>query len=474
MSDKKNKAEGADPVKIDEDLILELNFVPQWARKPPSQHTYFDDRREGGAPRRGPRGKRHRPPRERGRGRERDKRFSPRRHGDRDGGSGVAVRRPPPRGRDMGYAERDRVERDAGQPHGRPPRHEHFEPQAVMVSFLPKPKGLSFVVHRIHSSRRSFPLTELAGVFLSNPDYCEVKIESRRGDERVRIYQCKKCRMAALSKEQIAAHILGAHMEEYFAREEVVGETTAGTFVCVARCGLSGTLLGPPNHHSYAEKLQEIHRARYGGMPLEEYRSHIEMVRDPEAVEQWKEESRRQVRYKLKTSTDGDGEMMTWTAAESHMQEKVLPSLVCDGYRVVLPMDIARQMEDAKLRDTIRHAWRRESHSPRSLPFALRGAFKHMHLHVFKAGHGNVFVCAVPPSALDPAHAVASIGEVLTHLQAHPGCTRREMVEALRPGAEPESDQVAELLQPLSWLIEKGHIIEFFNGTLSVPLRAGR
>jgi hypothetical protein len=25
-------------------------------------------------------------------------------------------------------------------------------------------------------------------------------------------------------------------------------------------------------------------------------------------------------------------------------------------------------------------------------------------------------------------------------------------------------------LQPLHWLIERGHILEFFNGTLSVPL----
>lgn len=480
MSGEENKGEGAKkPVKVDEDLILELNFVPQWARKPPSQHTYFDDRGRDGGQRRGFRDARRRPQRERGRDRDRgDRRRGPRPPGERDGGGRGAPgrRRPPSRDGVQGQdrAEGQYAERDAGPARHRPPHREHFEPTPVMVSFLPKPKGLSFVVHRIHSSRRSYPLAELAGVFLSNPDYCEVKVEARRGSDRLRVYQCKKCRMAALSNEQIASHVLSAHMEEHFAREEIVGEAPAGSFVCVAKCGLSGTLLGPPNHHSYAEKLQEIHQARYGGMSLDEYRSHIEMVRDPEAVEQWRQQSRNHVRYELKGSTDGEAEPLTWTEAESYMREKVVPALISDAARAVLPMDTARDMEDPKLRETIRHAWRRESHSPRSLPFALRGAFKHMHLHVFKAGQGDVFVCAVPPSPLDPAHAVASIGEVLTHLQAQPGCTRRQMVEALRPGAEPESAEVAELLQPLSWLIEKGHIIEFFNGTLSVPQGAPR
>ncbi len=480
MSGDKKSAERRDSVKIDEDLILELNFVPQWARKPPTQRTYFDDRGGGRDSRRDRGERRHRPQRDRGRGRDRDRHYGPRRRDDqREGGRGRRPHRPPAGGdRDAGYPPTPPAETGTDRdrpPHGRPQRRgERFDPSPVMVSFLPKPKGLSFVVHRIHSSRRAFPLTEVAGVFLSNPDYCEVKIEARRGAERARIYQCKTCRMAALSKEQLASHILSAHAEEYFVKEEVVGEPPAGAFVCVARCGLSGALLGPPNHHSYAEKLQEIHRARFARMPLEEYRSHIEMVRDPEAVEQWKEESRKQVRYKLKGSTDGDSEVMSWSAAEAHMQEKVLPSLVSEGHRAVLPMETARDMEDARLRETIRHAWRRESHSPRSLPFALRGAFKHMHLHVFKVGEGSIFVCSVPPSALDPTHAVASIGEVLTYLQAHPGCTRREMVEALRPGAQPESEEVAELLQPLSWLIEKGHIIEFFNGTLSVPLGRAR
>ena len=144
--------------------------------------------------------------------------------------------------------------------------------------------------------------------------------------------------------------------------------------------------------------------------------------------------------------------------------------MVTESFRGVLPAVIAKEMEDERLRFSIREIWNREGRHPRSLLFALRAAFRHMHLHTFRAGGNEIFICAVAPSPLDPARAVSAIREVLLYLQDHPGCTRLALVEGLRPGQDPAGPGVSELLSPLSWLIEKGHIIEFFNGTLSVPL----
>jgi hypothetical protein len=39
----------------------------------------------------------------------------------------------------------------------------------------------------------------------------------------------------------------------------------------------------------------------------------------------------------------------------------------------------------------------------------------------------------------------------------------------LCPGETQDSPVALEALAPLRWLVEKGHVIEFFNGTLSVP-----
>ena len=43
------------------------------------------------------------------------------------------------------------------------------------------------------------------------------------------------------------------------------------------------------------------------------------------------------------------------------------------------------------------------------------------------------------------------------------------MVESLRPGKDPASPEVAEVVSPLRWLVERGHVIEFSDGTLAVP-----
>ena len=70
---------------------------------------------------------------------------------------------------------------------------------------------------------------------------------------------------------------------------------------------------------------------------------------------------------------------------------------------------------------------------------------------------------------MDPKHAVSTIREVLQFLSEHPGCTRKKLIEELRPEAAADSHEVNAVLSPFRWLIEKGHVIEFFDGTLSVP-----
>lgn len=90
-------------------------------------------------------------------------------------------------------------------------------------------------------------------------------------------------------------------------------------------------------------------------------------------------------------------------------------------------------------------------------------------MHVFRAGKQMEFITATAPAPLAPESAIESISEVLRYLQEHPGCTRQLLVEGLRPGASTDEATARDILAPLGWMIERGHIIEFFNGTLSVP-----
>ena len=126
------------------------------------------------------------------------------------------------------------------------------------------------------------------------------------------------------------------------------------------------------------------------------------------------------------------------------------------------------------LRRAIHDVWQRESRFPASLMFALRPAFKHMHLHLFKVGGGVTFVTPIHPHPLPAEHAVTAIRGVLEFLHAHPGCTRQQLLDGLQPGAATESPEVVAVLNPLRWLIDRGHVIEFFNGTLAVPMSGTR
>jgi len=312
---------------------------------------------------------------------------------------------------------------------------------------------------------------DLASLLLSNADWCFVKLQIPPDLRGADLYQCKTCRAVGLSSSAMEAHLLETHIDDFFDKEETVVAPPAGKFVCVAKCGLSGQFLSPPNHHSYAETVKQAHAANYAHIPFDDYKSRIELSHNPEDIEKWKQEVCKQTVYRRK-GAGAETEPVTWADAMKTMSDRIAPSRIIKTKRASLPESIAKQVKDVGIRHAIRDAWRGESRFPLQLSFALRAAFRHKRLHIFKAGEGRGinFVSAIQPVPLDPDHAIESIHDVLTYLRDHPGCTREGMVAALRPGKEMDSAEVGELLSPLHWLIDKGHIIEFFNGTLSVPL----
>ena len=434
------------------ELLVNLNFVPQWARQSPQANPYArhegherrDDRPERQSRREISRGPRPPSPG--------DRRGPPR--GDRNGP------RFPPR--------EERVERRFAPP----------PPPPVQIAFIPERERLARLVHDMHAARRAWPIAEIANRFLANLDACLVKVETYAaprqepgGKGGTFLYQCSECQAIFLDPGAAEGHVMAKHLDKLFTREDILAEPPAGNFTCVARCRMSGELLGPTNHHGYQEKLQALYRDRYAHMSLDEYRTTIETSRDPAMIEKWKEDSRKQTVYKAKGVENAPA--LKRAEAEAEFRAKALPGMIQRAHRFITPARGTRDWDDDGLRRAIQDTWQRESRFPASLMFALRPAFKHMHLHLFKVGGGITFVTPIQPHALAPAHAVAPIREVLEFLHAHPGCTRQQMSEGLRPGAASESPEVIAVLSPLRWLIDRGHVIEFYDGTLAVPMHGG-
>jgi hypothetical protein len=423
------------------DLVLNLDFVPTWARKP-AENPYAG---RGDFPSDGPR-ERGRPG---GRDRDRDRMRGPKPGGDRPRGGG-------PRDRDRGRGRPDR-----GAPHGRPPPPVRLP---VAISFLPERQQLSALVRQLNASQKAFPLSYVAHLLLAKPEFHLIKLEVR-GD--LQLWQFKPDGAVFLDQDSLKAHAIRLHLGEVF--DETVEQTDppAGNFNCVGRCSLSGEWLGPPNYHGYQERLLDLQRTRFPHLKIDEYRARIEMVRDPAAIEQWKEAARSRRVYRPKGQPDAAP--ISREEAVQQFVLKNLASMIAQGRRFIMPAALVRELPDSPLRRQLEEAWQRENRNPFSMTLALRPAFKHMRLHLFKAGRGETFVTAVVPKSLDAGHAVENIRAMLQLIHEHPGWNRAQLVEHLKPGVAPESEEANELLAPLRWLIEKGHVIEFFNGTLSAP-----
>jgi len=442
-------SDGAPDTRDLQDMVLHLNFVPTWARKPATQNPYA---RSDAGPEREPR--RDQAPRRDDRNRGRGPGMG--------GGGGRGPR--PDQGRGGRPAPR-RDDRERHRPEAPPPR------LPIEVAFIPERERLGAVVRQLHASQRAYPLMFVAGLFLNQPEHHLLKLECHgSGDPRtgLRLFQCDGCKAVFVDKEALQSHALARHMSDVFDIEDVQTDPPAGNFVCVARCRGSGELLGPPNYHGYNEKIQEVRRERFPHLSLDEYRKQVEMVHDAAVIEQWKEKARTQRVYKLKGG-DPAAAPMKKAEAEAWFQDKHFPKLAHSGTRFVIPSSAMEHMDDVRLKMLIHEGWSRENRFPLKLSLALRPAFRRMRLNLFKAGRGETFVTAIHPRPMDGEHAVEPIKQIIRLLHENPGITRQQLLEKLHPGAAQDSDDAAKALSPLRWLIEKGHVIEFFNGTLSVP-----
>lgn len=366
-------------------------------------------------------------------------------------------------------------------------------PLPIEIRVLPEQKALGAVIRRIQTSHRAFPLRDIAWLFLDNPNSCLIRIEPLK-DQTQPLFQCKVCGYPALTEEEVKAHLISRHLEDFFDIEEVDCEPPTGVFNCVARCTLSGELLGPPNHHSFALKVQEMLRTRYSNMTEEAYRSRIEMVRDPEVVEQWRQKCTRKKVYRRKGAaipeepaqapapeggepapdTEAAAEpppkapALTREVAELVFLREVVPEQLTSVKYLICTAGVATQTSSRPLAMMLRDALMRERRFPTSLFYALRGAFRHRKLYLFRVNdpRGVDFVMLKTPTLLDASHTVQTLKDILTYVETNPACTKLELVAAL---ADTDEAKKKEVLIQLAWLVERGHVIEFYNDVLSVP-----
>jgi hypothetical protein len=293
---------------------------------------------------------------------------------------------------------------------------------------------------------------DLANLLIKDTNACRVKLEVVKTEPEFSLFQCSLSGFVAVDESAVQSHRVRHHLDQLFDVVIEEQDPPKGSFPGVSRCTKTGTLIGPPNHHSYAPALERC-------------KAWLEVVKDEEVVEAWKVAFSKQERFRLKT--EPEGALMTRRQAEQYMAHHTDHAAV-KSRKVVVSLALILESGDDVLASMINRALVKERRFPLNLSHAMRAAFRHMKLHLFKVGKIN-YVTAIKPNKLDESGVSEEVLQVLGVLKNKPGCSREELLHALRSGVESDSEEGRMALKPLGWLIERGHIVEYFNGKLALP-----
>lgn len=465
---------------------LDLRLTPDWLKESESVNRYADyaDEAPDGRGQRGRRERRddrpHRPNQNRQR---RD--GSP---GRRDGSGPnrpASQQRPArpqhgPASRDTGPgAHRERVS-DAPRRDRDEPVQDQVEPAAVQVDFLPEERAFSKVIQQIKQGHAAYPLFGLARMFLERPERHRVRIRSL--NDSVMLYQLGDDGPIAMEVAALERIAFNEKKDDFYTSEIVEKEPIKGNFTSVARCGLSGRLLGPTNYHTFQKVIRSLYEQRFSRrMSFEEYRRSIEITSDPELVNQWKEEARKVVTYTTKDE-ENPAAFESVAAMEQHFRANHLEKLIKPCLAAEVSGDVARHLPDRSIVAAIRRARERENRFPAQMAGALRHGLNQAGLHVFKHKKRILYISTIRPQLFDPNQAKVSSGleAILASLRSYPRITRKQLAEKVLKrllGEKSTDENSPEYLQAknslptdLLWLAKAGHVIEFADGTLDLPL----
>lgn len=474
----------------DNEFDLEKLFLPAWAQETSSANKYAkyegeQERPERRGDRRGPR-----PPRREGAGFGRredrpggDRRGGPRPEGRRDRGPGGE--------RPGGGGDRPGFRRDD--------RRERREPPAPLpelnASLVPEEKGVESLARQIKMAGRAYPLFDIAQMILQKPERHTVVFSIKKNAEGKPVQPLFLCALDEtlwLSEDEAIAHVLKKHFATFYQAERTATEPPKGKYTFVAQCGMSGIILGPPNHHDYQNQLHKLHSERYSRLPFEVYKSRVRIVREEEVVKKWVEDQSWKTDY-ICLNMPEPLRLGNLEAVEKHFRENHKDNIVKPVEKYTLNGQAARNLRSPELTRMVRSIWEDQRRFPLQIATVLSQQFAGHGLQFFKVNKTITHVSVARPHYLDLTLIPVSEGvkRIVDFINATPRCTRRQLLETLAPtpaappapvaapvegqpatapaavpAPPPPTPEQTAVIADLHWLVHQGHVIEFANGLL--------
>jgi hypothetical protein len=242
---------------------------------------------------------------------------------------------------------------------------------------------------------------------------------------------------------------------------------------------MSGVILGPPNHHDYQNQLHKLHAERFSGMPFDVFKSRVKIVKDEEVVKKWVEEQSFKTEYVV-LNVPEPLKLPNREEVEKHFRTVHKETIIKSVEAHTVGGVSSRTLRNRELQQLIRNEWEEQRHFPLQLATGLSRQFATHGLQFFKVNKTVTHVSVARPQFLDleTTPVSESIKRIIDHINTHPKCSRRQLMEALAPSPQPTvieikpgEQQAAASAEPtpeqtiiiadLHWLVHQGHVIEF-------------
>jgi len=220
----------------------------------------------------------------------------------------------------------------------------------------------SKIIQQIKQGHVAYPLFGLARMFLERPERHRIRVRSL--DNHTMVYQLGDNGPVAMDSSALERNAFAEKKDEFYETQIVEKEPIKGNFTSVARCTLTGKVLGPTNYHAFQPALRALYDQRFSRrMSFDDYRRAIEITSDPQVVEQWKDEARKAVTFRTKEQ-ENPATFENLAAVEQHFRTQHLPGLIRPCLATELSGETARHLPDRGIIAAIRKARDRENRFP--------------------------------------------------------------------------------------------------------------
>ncbi len=348
-----------------------------------------------------------------------------------------------------------------------PPEPPIVPAPGVKVRIEPNPQALHLIAKEISHVARVYSLLDIAKTLVSERErYTGVfTVDAKKAP----LYYGHRDHSLWLTKEEAVAHFWNSDWRaDLYEEEEVEVDGPAGNFQVIAKCGLSGKVLGPPNYHAYQSTIRQVHREQFPQMPFDRYAAKIVTVRSEEAVQAWLHGMKTKRRWRPVGQEESEW-LDDRLAVEQHFLQNRFPEMYVATHEVEVPAHTPISHFSPALLVCFKNAARHASMHPTVIIASLCNLLEKEHLPVFKK-QGRLYAGPSRPHPIPEETTFADrMQEIVNWMRQNPETKLAQLWKAVLPADQ--ADPTEDWLSDLYWLLSQGHLLLFADDSLILPQR---